>query len=93
VVVKPSDGNHARGVTLDLRKREDIEAAWHVAEPEGSEVMVERFIPGDEHRLLVVGGKLAAPARGELVSVTGNGRNHRGRVDRQPAQLRPAPGL
>ena len=75
VVVKPSDGNHARGVTLDLRKREDIEAAWHVAEPEGSEVMVERFIPGDEHRLLIVGGKLVAAARGELVSITGNGRS------------------
>ncbi len=75
VVVKPSDGNHARGVTLDLRKREDIEAAWHVAEPEGSEVMVERFIPGDEHRLLIVGGKLAAAARGELVSITGDGRS------------------
>ncbi len=75
VVVKPSDGNHARGVTLDLRKREDIEAAWHVAEPEGSEVMVERFIPGDEHRLLIVGGKLAAAARGELVTITGNGRS------------------
>ena len=51
VVVKPSDGNHGRGVTLDLRERADIEAAWHVAEPEGSDVMVERFIPGDEHRL------------------------------------------
>ncbi|MBU6465506.1 MAG: cyanophycin synthetase [Burkholderiales bacterium] len=75
VVVKPSNGNHARGVTLDLRKREDIEAAWHVAEPEGSEVMVERFIPGDEHRILVVGGKVAAAARGEVVSITGNGRS------------------
>ncbi|NMM77295.1 cyanophycin synthetase [Acidovorax sp. SRB_14] len=75
VVVKPSNGNHGRGVTLDLRRREDIEAAWHVAEPEGSEVMVERFIPGDEHRLLVVGGKVVAAARGELVSITGNGRS------------------
>ena len=73
VVVKPSDGNHGRGVTLDLRKREDIEAAFHVAEPEGSDVMVERFIPGDEHRLLVVGGKVVAAARGELVGITGNG--------------------
>jgi cyanophycin synthetase len=44
VVVKPSDGNHGRGVTLDLRKKEDIEAAYHVAYPEGSDVMVERFI-------------------------------------------------
>ncbi|MBY0453814.1 MAG: cyanophycin synthetase [Burkholderiaceae bacterium] len=75
VVVKPSNGNHGRGVTLDLRKQADIEAAWYVAEPEGREVMVERFIPGDEHRLLVVGGKVVAAARGELVSITGNGRS------------------
>lgn len=75
VVVKPSDGNHGRGVTLDLRKQEDIEAAYHVAYPEGSDVMVERYIPGDEHRLLVVGGKVVAAARGEVVSITGNGRN------------------
>ena len=73
VVVKPSDGNHGRGVTLDLRKQEDIEAAYHVAYPEGSDVMVERFIPGDEHRVLVVGGKVVAAARGEVVSITGNG--------------------
>ena len=75
VVVKPSDGNHGRGVTLDLRKQADIEAAYHVAYPEGSDVMVERFIPGDEHRLLVVGGKVVAAARGEVVSITGNGRS------------------
>ncbi|MBH1978417.1 MAG: cyanophycin synthetase [Comamonadaceae bacterium] len=75
VVVKPSDGNHGRGVTLDLRKREDIEAAFHVAYPEGSDVMVERFILGDEHRLLVVNGKVVAAARGEVVGITGNGRS------------------
>ena len=75
VVVKPSNGNHGRGVTLDLRERADIEAAWKVAEPEGSEVMVESFIPGDEHRLLVVGGKVVAAARGELVGITGNGQS------------------
>ena len=43
-------------------------------EPEGSEVIVERFIAGTEHRLLVVGGKVVAACRGEPVSVTGNGR-------------------
>ena len=75
VVVKPSDGNHGRGVTLDLRKKEDIEAAFHVAYPEGSDVMVERFILGDEHRLLVVNGKVVAAARGEVVGITGNGRS------------------
>jgi len=45
-----------------------------VAEPEGSDVMVERFIRGSEHRLLVVGGQVVAAARGEVITVTGDGR-------------------
>ena len=74
VTVKPSDGNHARGVTLELSHEAEIKAAFALAEPEGSEVIVERFIAGTEHRLLVVGGKVVAACRGEPVSVTGNGR-------------------
>ncbi len=73
VVVKPSDGNHGRGVSLDLSERADIEAAFHVAALHGSEVLVERFIRGNEHRLLVVGGKVVAAARGSVAWVTGNG--------------------
>ena len=73
VVVKPSDANHGRGVSLELNTREEIEAAFAVAEPEGSDVMVERFIRGHEHRLLVVGGRVVAAARGEVISVTGDG--------------------
>jgi cyanophycin synthetase len=75
VVVKPTDGNHGRGVTLDLTRREDIEAAYEVAARHGSEVMVERFIPGEEHRLLVVGGRVVAAARGETAWVTGDGQH------------------
>ena len=74
VTVKPSDGNHARGVTLELSEEATVRAAFALAEPEGSEVIVERFIPGIEHRLLIVGGKLVAATRGEQVSVHGNGR-------------------
>lgn len=74
VVVKPRDGNHARGVTLELRTQEDIAAAYALADEHGSAVMVERHIRGDEHRLLVVGGKVAAATRGESVWVTGDGR-------------------
>jgi len=73
VVVKPSDGNHGRGVSTNLTTREDIEAAFKLAAEEGSEVLVERFIPGDEHRLLVVGGRLVAAAKGEAAWVTGDG--------------------
>ena len=73
VVIKPSDGNHGRGVTLDLRSQAHFKAAFEMAVKEGSEVMVERYIPGDEHRLLVVGGKVVAAARGEAAWVTGDG--------------------
>jgi cyanophycin synthetase len=73
VVVKPTDANHARGVSTELMTRAEVEAAYHLADAEGSEVLVERFVRGNEHRLLVVGGKLAAAARGETVSVLGDG--------------------
>ncbi|MEO6320014.1 MAG: cyanophycin synthetase, partial [Polaromonas sp.] len=73
VVVKPTDANHGRGVSLDLNTQEEVEAAFRVAEPEGSEVMVERYIRGHEHRLLVVGGRVVAAARGEIASITGDG--------------------
>ncbi len=75
VVVKPSDANHGRGVALDLSTQADVEAAYRVAETEGSEVMVERNICGQEHRLLVVGGRVVAAARGELAEVVGDGRS------------------
>lgn len=73
VAVKPSDANHGRGVSLELHTREEVIAAFAVAEPEGSDVMVERFIRGSEHRLLVVGGQVVAAARGEVITVTGDG--------------------
>ncbi|MDY0744413.1 cyanophycin synthetase [Paucibacter sp. R3-3] len=75
VVVKPSDGNHGRGVTLDLRKKEDVIAAFKVADAHGSEVLVESYIPGLEHRLLVVGGQVVAAARGEEARVVGDGKS------------------
>ena len=75
VVIKPSDGNHGRGVSLDLAKQEHIEAAYAVAEKEGSEVIVERCIAGVEHRLLVVGSKVVAAAKGHDASVTGDGKS------------------
>ncbi|MBU0593879.1 MAG: cyanophycin synthetase [Gammaproteobacteria bacterium] len=75
VVVKPSDGNHGRGVSAELMTREEVEAAYEIALKEGTEVMVERFVRGNEHRLLVVAGRLAAATRGESVTVIGDGRS------------------
>lgn len=75
VVIKPCDGNHGRGVFIELTTREEIEPAYHAALAQGSGVLVERFVPGTEHRLLVVGGRLVAANRGDSVSVTGDGKS------------------
>ena len=75
VVVKPRDANHARGVSTNLTQPVDIEKAFHAAAREGSGVLVERFAPGEEHRLLVVGNKLVAAVRGEACSVVADGRS------------------
>ena len=68
VVVKPSDGNHGRGVSLELNTREEVRPPGRSPSREGSDVMVERFIRGNEHRLLVVGGQVVAAARGEIIT-------------------------
>jgi cyanophycin synthetase len=75
VTVKPVDGNHGRGVSVDLTRREDIEAAFALARDaaRNGEVLIEQFIPGVEHRLLIVGGKLVAAARGAEAWVVGDG--------------------
>ena len=73
VVVKPSDGNHGRGVFTNLSLQHEVEQAYDVACQEGSGVIVERFIFGQEHRLLVVGDKLIAAARGDSAQVNGDG--------------------
>ncbi|MTV37970.1 cyanophycin synthetase [Duganella radicis] len=75
VVLKPYDGNHGRGVSLNLSAEADIAAAYALAAEEGdsSSVIVERFIAGDEHRLLVVGKRMVAAAAGESLWVTGDG--------------------
>ena len=73
VVVKPTDGNHGRGISIELTTQAEIEAAYPFALRHGSGVMVEKFIPGNEHRLLVVAGKVVAASRGESAWVTGNG--------------------
>ena len=73
VVIKPLDGNNGRGVFLGLASLEEIDAAHAAAAGEGRSVIVERHIPGEEHRLLVVGSRLVAAAKGEIVEIVGDG--------------------
>ena len=73
VVVKPQDGNQGKGVAVNLVTREQIEAAYAVAFQVSDEVLVERYIPGHDYRLLVVGDKLIAAARRDPPLVVGDG--------------------
>ena len=75
VVLKPYDGNHGRGVSLNLMTQTDVEAAFALAHRKGggSSVIVEKFIEGYEHRMLVVGRQVVAAARGEELWVVGDG--------------------
>ena len=75
VVVKPQYGNHGRGVATNLQTREQVVAAYQAAREEGRSIVVERHAPGDDYRLLVIGGKLVAAARREPAHVIGDGRS------------------
>lgn len=77
VALKPHDGNHGRGVSLDLNNQHDVEAAFALAQRKGGgSVIVEKFIAGNEHRLLIVGKRVVAAARGESAWVIGDGQSN-----------------
>ena len=73
VVVKPQDGNQGKGVTVNVETREHLEIAYAAALEISDDVMVERFIPGHDFRLLVVGRQLVAAARRDPPHVIGDG--------------------
>jgi cyanophycin synthetase len=74
-VVKPLDGNHGRGVRLDLRGEDDVRKAFPVAlgQSRNGDVIVETYVFGSDYRCLVIGGKLAAVAERVPASVTADG--------------------
>lgn len=73
VVVKPQDGNQGKGVTVNVASRDHLHIAYAAASAISSSVMVERYLPGHDYRLLVVGGKVVAAARRDPPQVIGDG--------------------
>jgi cyanophycin synthetase len=75
VVVKPLDGNHGRGVCLDLRSDQEVHDAFAVAEDQSRRgyVIVESFVTGRDYRCLIVGGRMQAIAERVPAHVTGDG--------------------
>ncbi|MBK5914376.1 cyanophycin synthetase [Rhodocyclus purpureus] len=73
VVVKPQDGNQGKGISVNLKTQEQVEAAYAVAARFSDEILVERYLPGHDYRALVVGDKLVAVARRDPPQVVGDG--------------------
>nr|ABV22536.1 truncated cyanophycin synthetase [synthetic construct] len=75
IVIKPLDGNHGRGITIDIRSWEDAEAAYEAARQVSRSIIVERYYVGRDDRVLVVDGKVVAVAERVPAHVIGNGRS------------------
>ncbi|MBD2081869.1 cyanophycin synthetase [Leptolyngbya sp. FACHB-17] len=75
IVIKPLNGNHGRGITINITNWEQAEAAYDAAKEVSKSVIVERFYQGCDHRVLVVNGKVVAVAERVPAHVVGNGRS------------------
>ena len=63
IVIKPLNANHGKGVAINLTTREEVEQAYDRAADYSADVIIERFIAGRDHRVLVVNGEVVAVAR------------------------------
>jgi cyanophycin synthetase len=75
VVTKPYNGNHGRGISIRLTTPAEVEAGFAKAREHSRSVIVESFLEGDDHRLLVVNGELVAATRRRPGHVVGDGRH------------------
>ena len=73
VVVKPQDGNQGKGISVNLTSEEQVRKAYRVAIEFRDDIMVEKYLPGHDWRLLVIGNKLIAAARRDPPLVIGDG--------------------
>jgi cyanophycin synthetase len=75
VVTKPYNGNHGRGISIGLASDEDVARGFAAAREHSRSVIVESFLEGDDHRLLVINGELVAATRRTPGHVVGDGRH------------------
>lgn len=77
LVIKPIDGNHGRGITVNINNYDDALEAFRQAKESSRSgaIIVEKFITGDDYRLLVINNKLVAGAIRTPAHVVGNGKS------------------
>jgi cyanophycin synthetase len=73
VVVKPFNANHGRGITIHITTPEEVRRAFQVAREHSRSLIVESFIAGEDHRMVVIDGELVAVARRVPGHVVGDG--------------------
>lgn len=75
VVLKPLNANHGKGVAINLKSDEEVNAAYYRASDFSEDVIVEKYIPGRDHRVLVVNGAAVAVAERLPAHVIGDGKH------------------
>jgi len=75
LVVKPVNGNHGRGITVDINNYEDALVAFKAAQEISRSVIIEKFITGEDYRLLVINNVLVAAAKRTPAHVVGDGKS------------------
>jgi len=73
VVIKPIDGNHGRGITTQIYSFERAASAFAKAKKVAEEVIVERYIKGEDYRLLVINYKFIAASKRTPAKIVGDG--------------------
>src|SRR5690606_858717 len=73
VVVKPYNANHGRGISIHLTDADQVRAAFEMARELSRSVLIESYVTGYDHRMLVVNGKLIAVAQRIPGHVVGDG--------------------
>jgi cyanophycin synthetase len=77
LVIKPVDGNHGRGITVNIQNYEEAQKAFHAAKDSSRSgaIIVEKYITGEDYRLLVINNKLVAAAKRTPAHVIGDGKS------------------
>lgn len=73
VVLKPFDGNQGKGVHLNLTSGQEVKQAFKEAAKHSAGILVEKYITGQDYRILVVGDRVAAVAKRVPANVIGDG--------------------
>jgi len=75
VVLKPINGNHGRGATINVKTWEEATGAMAAAKKISKAVIVEKYITGFDHRILVINYRFVAAAKRTPAMVTGDGKS------------------